>query len=293
MQQRHHDVLERGELPKQVMELEDEPDLPVPHRRELGLGLLAVGAAVETHRAARRRIERAEQVQQRALARSARADDGDELTPAHRQIDPGQDLDRAAVAPLVDLAQTLRLENGAHSWRIASTGVSARGGSRGIQRRQQGDRQAGQHDHPDVQQLDVHREVIDEIDRGVDPDPARLVHHVGDREPAEQARAWSPRGRSPRPECRKIRRDARRGEPHRPEDTDLPGLVRHDHRERADDVERSHNHDEKDNEAHRDFFELQRAEEARCSGSASRGPDTDTRGASRSPARFPGPGPDR
>ena len=33
-QQRQHDVLQRGELPEQVMELEHESELPVPHRGE-------------------------------------------------------------------------------------------------------------------------------------------------------------------------------------------------------------------------------------------------------------------
>ena len=123
-QQRHHHVLQRAELPQQVMELEDEADLPVPHRRERGGGLLAVHQPVEPDLARRRRVEGAQQVEQRALARAARPHDGDELPPAHRQVHARQHLDRGAVAAAVQLPESLGLEDRAHSWRIASTGVS-------------------------------------------------------------------------------------------------------------------------------------------------------------------------
>ena len=62
-------------------------------------------------------------MEQRALARAAGPDDRDELAPAHLEIDPGEHLDRVAVAPLVHLPEALRLEDRAHSCRIASTGV--------------------------------------------------------------------------------------------------------------------------------------------------------------------------
>ena len=66
---RHLGVLERGELGQQVVELEDEPDLPVAERddarrRQSGVSSvpsIAIAAAVDA-------IEAAEHVQQRALA---------------------------------------------------------------------------------------------------------------------------------------------------------------------------------------------------------------------------------
>src|SRR5262249_36594085 len=93
------------------------------HRRQLVGRLVAVGEPVEADYPRRRRVERAEQVEQRALAGPARADDGDELAAGDPEIHPRQHLDRGAVAAGVALAEVLRLEDRAHSWRMASTGV--------------------------------------------------------------------------------------------------------------------------------------------------------------------------
>ena len=68
------------------------------------------------------------------------------------------------------------------------------------------------------------------------------------------------------PWTRKTRPTAGDGEPHRLQDADLPGLVGHHHRERADDVEGRHDHDEEDNQAHGQLLQLERAEEARVLG---------------------------
>ena len=106
------------------MELEHEPDLAVPDGGQFGGALLPIGSAIEANRAAGRCVERPQQMQEGALAGPARADDGHELAPAHLEIDAGEDLDLRAVSPTVDLPEPRRLENRAHSWRIASTGVS-------------------------------------------------------------------------------------------------------------------------------------------------------------------------
>ena len=107
-----------------MMELEHEADLPVPDGGEGLRALLAEDEAVQPHGSGGRDVERPQQVEQRALARAARADDGHELPASHREIQARQDLDRRPVAAAIDLPKTLRLENRAHSWRIASTGVS-------------------------------------------------------------------------------------------------------------------------------------------------------------------------
>ena len=188
-QQRHHHVLQRAELPQQVVELEDEPDLPVPHRRERGRrsarrrparragpgppsaypARRAGGAACSSPRRSRRRWPR---TRPRATARS---------TPDSTSIG----LPSPAA---VDLAEPLRLEDRAHSWRIASTGVSRRGRAGGIDRGQHRDGEAGERRPPATSDaLDVHRQVVDEVDGRVDPDPARLVHHVRHRQPDREA----------------------------------------------------------------------------------------------------------
>jgi hypothetical protein len=62
--------------------------------------------------AARRRpVERAEQMQQRALSRAARADDRDHLAPGDLQIDGVEHDDLAAVATDVRLRQRLGLQH--------------------------------------------------------------------------------------------------------------------------------------------------------------------------------------
>src|SRR5262249_57401267 len=66
-------------------------------------------------------VERAEQVEQRALARSAGADHSEHLAAGDLQVDPVEDGDRAAVAAAILLPQFYSLEHH-HSCRIASTG---------------------------------------------------------------------------------------------------------------------------------------------------------------------------
>ena len=106
------------------MELEHETDLAVSHQRQ-GVGIeLAEVPAVELDVSGGGHVQGSEQMEQRALARAAGADDGDELASGHREVDARQHLDREAVASLVDLPQTGGFEDRAHSWRIASTGVS-------------------------------------------------------------------------------------------------------------------------------------------------------------------------
>jgi hypothetical protein len=88
-EKRHRHVLYGGELVQQVVELVDEAERRVPHRAALGLAHRAEGAAAHVDCATARRIEPAEQMQQRRLARARAPHDGDVL--------PGPDLEVDAV----------------------------------------------------------------------------------------------------------------------------------------------------------------------------------------------------
>ena len=70
-----------------MVELKHKSDRSVPERRQLIVAPTVDRLAADHELAARRLVERAEQVQQRALARSARADDRDHLTARDAEID--------------------------------------------------------------------------------------------------------------------------------------------------------------------------------------------------------------
>ena len=123
-QQRHHHILQRVELAEQVVKLEYEADLPVPHIGQLGRRALAVSGALQQDFARRGDIKRPEQVEQRAFPRTARAHDGHEFTPGDAQVNAGQHFDQAPIAAAISLLQATRFQDRAHSCRIASTGVS-------------------------------------------------------------------------------------------------------------------------------------------------------------------------
>ncbi len=85
------------------MELEDEADVPIPERHPLVVGHPAEAAAVEDDLAALGTVEAADQVQQRALADAAGADDRDHLATLdrQRQITKHVDVLRADAIALV------------------------------------------------------------------------------------------------------------------------------------------------------------------------------------------------
>jgi hypothetical protein len=78
-QQGHRDVLERRELHQEMVELVHEAERLVAQPPALGVGERGHRAAENLHLAAGGRIQSAEQVEQRALARARRADDRDHL----------------------------------------------------------------------------------------------------------------------------------------------------------------------------------------------------------------------
>ena len=73
------DVVQRGSPRQQVERLEDEPDLLIPDAREVVVVHPADVLAVQQVLAPRRRIETADEVHQRRLARPRGSHDGDEL----------------------------------------------------------------------------------------------------------------------------------------------------------------------------------------------------------------------
>ena len=75
--ERQLDVVERGRARQQVERLEDEPDLLVPDPRQLVVVHLAHLLVVQQVAALRRRVEAADEVHERRLARPGRAHDRD------------------------------------------------------------------------------------------------------------------------------------------------------------------------------------------------------------------------
>ena len=99
----HRNVVERGELGQQVVELVHEAQVLVaPHALRLGIESLQV-AAHQQHLASRGGLEAAHQVQQRALARSGGTDDRDGFAGQDGQVDALQhlDIERALVEAFV------------------------------------------------------------------------------------------------------------------------------------------------------------------------------------------------
>ncbi len=104
-QQRHHDVLERGELRQQVMDLPHEPDRPVAQVRQLGVRQRRDVLRPEIDSALRRPVQPAEQVQERGLAGARLSHDGQPLAPPHFEIETGKhhQLIVAGAVPLGDI----------------------------------------------------------------------------------------------------------------------------------------------------------------------------------------------
>lgn len=121
--QRHHNVLQRGELAQEVMKLKHETDGTVPQQPELRLVPTVNRLATDHHVATGGFVERAEHVQQSALPRTAGPDDGDHLATVDGEIDAAQNVENAPIAAEVGLVQIMRFEDGhCHSCLIASIG---------------------------------------------------------------------------------------------------------------------------------------------------------------------------
>ena len=88
--ERQLDVLVDGEVANQVEALEDEPDLAVAHARALGERQVGDRLAVQDVLALGRRVEQAEDRQQRRLAAARRPGDRDVLAALDLEVDPGE-----------------------------------------------------------------------------------------------------------------------------------------------------------------------------------------------------------
>ena len=111
-QQRHRDVLQCAELGQQMVELVQEAERPVAQTGERALPHRVHPLSAQADLAGRRGIEPAEQVQQRALARTGTADDSDTLAGTHLEVDAAQHghlAQRRALA--IDLRQPAAFEH--------------------------------------------------------------------------------------------------------------------------------------------------------------------------------------
>ena len=102
--ERQLDILVDGEVADQVEGLEDEADLAVPNAGALGGRELGHRLVVEPVLATGRRVEQAQEREQRGLAAAGRAGDGDVLAAAHLEVHLGEGvgLDFIGVEDLLD-----------------------------------------------------------------------------------------------------------------------------------------------------------------------------------------------
>src|SRR5690349_12828123 len=103
------------------MELEDESHLPVAHPGECILAHPVKGLAVEHDVPAIGAVECAEDVEERALPRTARSHHRHHLAAPHGEIHPVEHVDGTSIPADVALTDLVRLDDH-HSCRIASTG---------------------------------------------------------------------------------------------------------------------------------------------------------------------------
>jgi len=92
-QQRHHDVLDRIEVGEQMVELEHEAERPAANPRELSGRHREQRPPIELHVAAIRPIERAKDMQQRALPDARFSHHSDTLAVADRKFQAPQHMD--------------------------------------------------------------------------------------------------------------------------------------------------------------------------------------------------------
>ena len=88
--ERQHDVFDCGQVIQQMETLEHEAKRAQANARPVGVAQRPDVLAIEAHRAFARRIEQADQLQERALARTGGAHDGDQLTRLDAHADVAQ-----------------------------------------------------------------------------------------------------------------------------------------------------------------------------------------------------------
>src|SRR5437879_8705486 len=119
--ERQHDVFDCGQVIQQMETLEHEAKRAQANARPVGVAQRPDVLAIEAHRAFARRIEQADQLQERALARTGGAHDGDQLTRLDAHADVAQ-RDHITVANAVRSPDVVHLELHAYTSRSTSTG---------------------------------------------------------------------------------------------------------------------------------------------------------------------------
>ena len=114
-QEGHHHVLQRGEFPQEMVELEDEPQLTVPELGERRRIQVGIAGPVEPDVSPGRPIQRPQEVQQGALPGSRRAHNRHELATADLEVHAAQHLERLAVTASEHLPDAPGREQGRHS----------------------------------------------------------------------------------------------------------------------------------------------------------------------------------
>jgi hypothetical protein len=95
--ERHHHVFDRRKLAEQMVELEDEAHRLVPDGRQFVVGAIRERLSRNDHFTAIWTIERAQDVKQGALARTAGANHRDHFSAGHRQVHAVQHMNGTSV----------------------------------------------------------------------------------------------------------------------------------------------------------------------------------------------------
>src|SRR5579862_12576 len=104
-QQRHHHILKRREFGEQGVNLPDKTQLPIAKLSEFACRKLTYVILPEVYRTVRWPVQTAEQMQQRALARSGLPDQRQLLAFCDIQVQPAKNdqIGVAGTVPLLDI----------------------------------------------------------------------------------------------------------------------------------------------------------------------------------------------
>jgi hypothetical protein len=125
--QRHQDVFKRRQLRQEVIELKDETERAVAKGVALKGGQVVDAFILQANLTLIGPVERAEQMEQRALTGAGSPDNADELAVLHLQIDAAQHVDALGVLA-VGLVQVDGVEQGIHVILPFSRGSQNRAG---------------------------------------------------------------------------------------------------------------------------------------------------------------------
>ena len=119
-QQRQLDVLNRIQHRNQVVELEDESDVPAAPLGQLAFRQRCEVSSGHNHLARRRAVDAGDQVQQRGLARARRPHQRQELALRHFEAQAVEHRDLLAIA-VIDLAYVLHTDGASLGRHFASS----------------------------------------------------------------------------------------------------------------------------------------------------------------------------